>query len=531
MASRLPILPHPESFPENESGGITVFGIFAIGLMLMIVGVAVDVTNAYQHKALMQITADSAAQGGIVALARGEDISTVRKNAEALVEMNMPKASYGELITNVATELQVLHYDPGTKAISRVDEDSPANAVIVRLQRSEAAGNPLPTFLMRMFGHDSWSLTATSVAVLVPTQRCSNAEGIIARGNLDLGDSPEIATGFCLHSQTAITLSVKARETGPLRISLPNPAACEGKCAPEGGSGTPHPDVRPMALNLVTPSMRSHVARLALGFLDPTVTLPEETSFFATRPLEGDPEALREVGLDSDSIRAGDVLRMTAMQFSQLRERPAGLVYDVRCDTVENDQRPVWERTLTLIGNGYGPTLRDLVLVTDCAIEMDDTARIEGALILMAGPEEIRIQALSGATLADPKAKCDPKRRVWLMALGDMALPAELARSNVTAVAGGSLRLERDAERSLTSHTGLVLHVGGNLTADGNHKFDRCHDAPTFDPLMPELQIISHVMPSLKDFMPPPEKLRPKVVLPGEKIERLSMEGTVPSES
>jgi hypothetical protein len=70
--------------------------------------------------------------------------------------------------------------------------------------------------------------------------------------------------------------------------------------------------------------------------------------------LDGDPEALQEIGISTRNMRTGNVLRLTAMQFSQMRERPEGLVYDVRCDTVEDDPRPVWERKVMLIGNGAG---------------------------------------------------------------------------------------------------------------------------------------------------------------------------------
>ena len=526
MGTQRRILSQPGRFRAQEDGGATAFGIFTFGLMLLTVGLAIDVTNAYRHTALLQVAADSAAQAGIVALTRGEDADTVRRAAEAMIEMNMPEASYGRLMTDPSTELQVLHYDPATGKFVLADTDDPANAVVVRLQRSTATGNPVPTFLMGMAGQEAWSLAATSVAVLGPTQRCGNAEGIIARGGLNLGAAPEIGAGFCLHSQTGITLSAGTRTTGPLRISLPDPTHCEGACDPAAALGPSHPDTYPMALNLVMPQTRDHVAGLAMGFTDPAVTLPEETGFFATRPLDGDPEALREVGISTDSIRAGDVVRMTALQFSQLRERPAGLVYDVRCDTIENDPRPVWERTVALIGDGYGPTLRDLVLVTDCTIEMDETVRVEGVLILLTGPGEARIEALPGATLGDPKATCDPARRVRLMALGDMALPADIAGSNVSAVAGGDIRLESHPDQWLVAHNGLVLHAGGSVTAEGRHSFALCPADPS-DPLLPAMQVISYAMPHLGDVLAPAKKAPPKADLPGKDVAPMPLHGTI----
>jgi hypothetical protein len=525
MATKASSLPPSARFRDQEDGGITVFGIIVIGLMLLIMGVGIDVANAYRHRAQLQIAADAATRSGLISLARGEDANAARRAALAMIERNLPEVRYGQLVTDPATELQVLHYDATTGTLGEVAESRPANAVILRLQRSEAKGNPLPTLLMGMVGHDAWSLAVTSVATLVPTRRCGNAEGIVARGRLDLGSgadgAAEFAEGFCLHSQTALALPGNTRSAGPLRISLPDPAGCEGACAPGTGK---NPDVRPLALNLVMPQTRDHVLRLAAGFLDPAVTLPEETAFFASRPLAGDPEALREVGVATENTRRGDVIRITPLQFSQMRERPSGLIYEVACQPVENDVRPLWERTVTLTGSGIDPTLRDLVLITDCAVEMDDLVRVEGALIFMVAPGEARISAMKGATLGDPQAGCAPTMRVRLMTLGDLALPADLTLSNVSAVAGGNIRLEQASDLWLATHTGLVLHVGGAITTEGAHHFARCPDEPTSDSLLPTMQVIAHAMPDLSDVLPPPAKPHRKIDMPGERVKNLPMQ-------
>lgn len=511
----------PRRFGPAEDGGITAFGIIAIGLMLLTMGVAIDVANLYRYKAKLQIAADAAAQSGVVVLARGGDVAEALDAAEGMIERNLSAADYSQTVLTRATDLKVMHYDPATGRLGRVDPDAPANAVVVRLQRGDATGNPLPTFLMGMAGHDTWSLASTSVAVLMPTQRCGNAEGIVAHGAIDLGPAPTFSDGFCLHSQTAIALPLGARAEEPLRLSLPDPSLCEGVCTPGTATTSLHSDFRPMALNLVMPETRAHVVRLAAGFVDPSVTLPEETDFFATRPLDGDPEALREVGLSADHVRKGDVLHMTPLQFSQMRERPAGLVYDVQCNRVEDDTRPVWERTLTLMGNGAGPTLRNLVLVTDCSIELDENARIEGALIFMTGPDEARITAAKGATLGDPKGACDPARRVRLMAPGDLALPADLALSNVSTVAGGNIRLEERPDLWSVTHTGLILRAGGAVTAQGDHSFVQCASEPPSDPLMPMMQVIAYAMPDLTDVLPSVVRSPRKTDLPGKAVKRL----------
>jgi hypothetical protein len=489
---------HMTCFRKEEEGSVAALGLFAVSVLLLIMGIAIDVSNVYRAQAQLQFTADTAARGGLVALARGKTIGTAKHAAVDLIEMNLPEARYGELAPDTAKDLQVLHYDAATGDLWPVDTDAPANTFIVRLQRNEATGNPLPTFLLGLVGLDSWSFSVTSVAVLTETQRCGNAEGIVASERLDLGPSPSFAEGFCLHSQNSIALPFAAHTEGPIKISLPTTAGCKGACATESGQT----NMRPVGLNLLRPDTREYVAKLVAGFLDGNIELPEEENFFAIRPLDGDPEALREIGLSPKSLRTGDVLQLTGMQFSQMRERPEGLVYDVRCNTIENDPRPVWERKLTLIGDDSMAALRNLVLVTDCVIEMDDAARIEGALIFMTGPGEARIDALPGATLGDPEAACDPALRVRLMTLGDLALPADLARSNLSAVAGGSIRLEDSPQFARTLHKGLVLHAGAAVTAEGRHNFAKCQDEATADPLMPPLRVITHIMPDLSGILP-----------------------------
>ena len=346
-------------FGAREDGGATAFGLIAISLMLLFAGLAIDVANLYRHQTLLQLTADSAAQAGVVTLARGGTAPDARKAAGGMVETNMPEA-------------------------------------------------------------------------------------------------------------------------------------------------------------------QDHVARLVAGFLDPQITLPEELTFFASRRVAGDPEALREVGLRGDDTRPGDVLQMTPLQFSQMRERPSGLVYAVHCNTAKNDRRPLWERTLTLTGTEGAPTLRDLVLVTDCAIEMDDLVRIEGALLLLTGPQGAQISALPGATLGDPEAACDAARRVRLMAFGDLVLPADLARGNISVVAGGDIRLADDPDQKRIAHQGLILHAGGRVTAEGSHSFARCPAETRSDPLMPAMQVIAHVMPPLGDVLTAPEQARPvQTELPGQAADRL----------
>ena len=508
------LIAHLRRWVADDSGMSTTLGITIILVMLMTAGASIDISNLYRTRTLLQISADTTTHGAMVALARGEDPGTLRSRARDLVMMNLPDQDENRLIADPAVDLQTLHYDPASGKLTRIRQadNLATNAVLLRLQRSEIAGNALPTFLMGMVGRDSWSLATTSVAALIPTRRCSNAEGLVAHGAVTFRQPVALGKGICLHSQTGIALPSSTQTEGDLRLSLPRVDACKGICA-EKAKGGP----RPVALNLVLPDTATHVQRLAKGFLDPAVTLPEEAAFFSTRPFAGDPEALREVGIITEPRDPGTVIPMTAMQFSQLREHPPGLVYSVGCAIAANPDQPEWQTRITILGREDGPTLKDLVLITDCTIEMDDISRVEGALIILTGGQEHPINALEGATLGDPEAQCNPSLRVRLMATGKLALPAHLARSNLSVVAGGDVLLEEDTSGGGGLHQGLVIHAGGAIVAEGRHEINRCADAD--DPLLPQMRIIAHVMPALDAVLPAARLLRPETVLPGEAVE------------
>jgi Flp pilus assembly protein TadG len=518
-------------FRRGRGGGTTALALFMLALTAGLAGLAVDTANLYRTRTMLQGAADAAAQAGVLALARGGDAGAALAAARRLVEANLPARRHGALIADAGIDLQLVVYDPatGTAAAPAPGADAAAaNAVLVRLQRSEAAGNPLPTHLLGLFGLEALSLSAHSVAALVPTRRCGNAEGVVARGAVDLGEAPRLAAGFCLHSQRAIRLGPEADTAADLRLSLPDPRHCTG-CGPGNGPGNGSGDGsgdgrRPAALNLLLPDPAAAVARLAAGFADPATRLPEEAAFFADRPLAGDPEALREVGLlaAADGLAPGQVLRMGALQFSQLRQRPEGLVYDVRCDTRPDDPRPPWQRTLTLVGGSGQPTLRNLVLVTDCAIEMDDWVRIEGTLILLTGPGPAAIAGLPGARLGDPAGGCDPARRTRVMATGDLELPAHLADGNLSLLAGGSLRLAAAEDGGVARHRGLVVQAGGAVTAAGRHAFARCPDGE--DPLLLPLVRVALVAPPVGHLLP---AIRRPVAagMPGRRAGRLPLSG------
>ena len=426
------------AFAREEGGAGTAMALSTLVLMLMLMALAVDVANLYRYRAILQLTADSAAHAGMVALARTGEPRAAEAAARAMVEQNLPEARNGPLVA--PGDIRVVFHDAETNRALSLQGGLPgerrANAVVVRLQRSGATGNTLPTLMLRALGQADWTLAAASVATAEPTRRCDGRQAMVAQGGITLGQGVALDEGLCLHSQRDITLAPGV-DTGPdPALSLPDAAACTGPC-PEEKTGAL------AEANLLLSDVPTHVQELAQSLLDPSGRTGAGANpaagvvagFFAARPLAGDLEPLREVGIDTDALETGSVVRLSALQFSSLRDRPAGLIYGVMCTGRETTEI---EREIAFMGQPGVVSLRGAILVTNCPITMDALTVIEAAAVITLSPGALQITAKPGARIGAPRGQCDAARHVTLMTLGDMALDGRLGLGDATLVAGGT---------------------------------------------------------------------------------------------
>ena len=517
---------HFGSLRRNQDGGVTSLGIFSLMLVALLLGLAIDTANLYRQQTLMRLAADSAAHAGAVALARGASPAAAQQAAAGMVALNLPEERFGRLVADPATDLRLLMLDPTTGHLFLPGEDAPANAVLVRLQRSAAVNNPIPTYILRFIGFDSWTAGAVSVAAVQPTRRCSNAAGLFAKGRIEVSADSTFEGAFCLHSQQAIALPAATGIGEGVRLSLPTLEGCEDDCQGAARAGAALTEV-----NLQMPAAVDHVLRLAEGFVLPNMALPEKAAYFASRPLAKDLEPLAEVGLDTGGLKTGSVVSLSAFRFSQLREVPAGLVYRVTCSMPADQVSTSSLDRIRLMGIEDRAKLRNMVLVTSCPLEMDDLTRVEGALvILLHGPETV-LAASPGARMGDPDRACDARKRTVLMTTGSLVLPAWLSTSNLAVVAGGDVELGSAPDAGRAMHQGLSLHVGGQLSMAGPHGFAACPEAS--DPVLPALRVIAHASPPLAGWVTPllPARPTPSPEMPGKRRDALPMAGTRGEES
>jgi hypothetical protein len=511
-------------FRQEESGAGSAFGLFGILICLIFAGLSIDFTNAWRHREILRLSADVAAHAGASTLAEGGTRMAALAVSTGAVELNTPLRSYGRTIYDPFESIQALKFDPVTNLIGPGEVP---NAVSVQLQRSTRVQNPVPTFLLRLIGRKSWDISVTSVAAVVPTERCSNGDGLYSHSAIATGSQVSLGKGVCIHGQKGVDVPGQSSFDSGAVLSMPDMADCRSGCSDLSSAGFA---AAATEVNLVMTPPAALIARLSTAFSDNKRQLPEEKLFFDLHPLAEDLSALDELGVDTGELKTGDVIVLTPEQVTRARQLPAGLVYRVGCagesgegsilslggfpvaaevagaedELIEGEFDNGGALAEQQVDGGEGDgelflaeaqQLDGIVLVADCRVHFTALANIQGSIILSTTTAPgTSVTADVGASAGDPERTCTASKQSVIMALGDLELPADFAASNVAFVTGGAARVGGTPAGTAAPHRGLAIHAQGTVTLSGKHVFSTCDTAPSA--LLPALNIIKLVIPT-----------------------------------
>ncbi|PKP84363.1 MAG: hypothetical protein CVT80_08585 [Alphaproteobacteria bacterium HGW-Alphaproteobacteria-2] len=491
MPAAHPPAQRPGRFAAGDEGAATVFALFWATVLLLFIGIAVDGGNAWREREVMQTAADVAAHAGAVALARGEGPQAAEAAAEAAFALNAPSARHGAVLARAGQEIRAL-----------------PDAVTVRLARGQAAGNALPTYLLRLAGLVSIDMAAQSTAMLAPVRRCDPGNGVYARGAIEIRDRLEAGAGYCLHGQRGVRLEGGLRLDPGAGIGMPDLAACGAACAGAGAAA--------FEMNLLRPPAAEEIARLHRVFLKGEQADPAWRVFFAAHPLARDLSALDEVGVKVERLRRGDVVVLRPWQFERIRDFPAGLVYTTTCRPTRED--PAGASRLVMGARGH--PVRGAVLITDCPVHFAPGAVLEAALLLTTDAGAGAVTAASGARAGEGGGNCRAPGRGVVMAAGDVTVPAEFLGSNAALVAAGSITVQERAAVQVAaadaelfrgwpgavrrddggpgrgSLRGLALHAGAGIRLEAPLSLEACETGD--GSLLPELRVLHHAAPEAR---------------------------------
>lgn len=185
-------------FLRDERGGYTIWSLVWFMLYVAIGGLAVDVTDAYRMRTLLQSTADAAALAGVMSL---PDQSEAVSQATAYAFENMQQNTHGTVLRS--SEVYVGTWDFDTETFTAGTADP--NAVYVITRRADANENALGMNFLRILaiaGLDPrWNINTDAVAVrYIPD--CISKNGLVAMNKVDVTSNNHF-NDICVHGQNA----------------------------------------------------------------------------------------------------------------------------------------------------------------------------------------------------------------------------------------------------------------------------------------------------------------------------------------
>ena len=192
-------------FRDDKDGVGTVWSIFWLIVFLAIGGLAVDSANARRNKEILQTAADSAAHAAVLDIA---NLTTARASAVTMANLNL--AMIGSNAVLNTNDIDFGTWNNATKVFT--ETNVAPDAVRVMLRKTTAAGNAVPTFLLKLVGIDSWDVSAKSIVqVSGGGYMCDDYNGNFVFGvhadrNFNTKSMNKYTKGVCVHGQTELNM-------------------------------------------------------------------------------------------------------------------------------------------------------------------------------------------------------------------------------------------------------------------------------------------------------------------------------------
>ncbi|MEI4488099.1 pilus assembly protein TadG-related protein [Frigidibacter sp. MR17.14] len=204
------------AFARHEDGAITAFAIFTVVCLCMMLGIAVDAGNAYRQRTQLQVATDVAAHAAIYI----RETSTQSDATSKAVAIAHDTMAVEDDLDPTLTSADVTFgtWDETTRTFTA--NSASRSAVRVSAGRTEERENPVSTFMLRLAGVDIWNVSASTVAETYrPT--CLR-EGFVAEGVVDIQSNNTFVNGFCMHSNTYVSLNQNNTFEAGTIVSMPH---------------------------------------------------------------------------------------------------------------------------------------------------------------------------------------------------------------------------------------------------------------------------------------------------------------------
>jgi len=415
-------------FLTDEAGGGTIWGLLWFILMVGICGLAVDSTDGFRNRTMLQATADASA------LAAAVDVDDA--NAAVATAVTYSVANMGIDINGSVLDPADVHVGRWDQATLSLDTGSPTpDAVMVTVRRSEENDNAVPVNFLRIIGLMTWNVNAQAVAQrFIP--ECLR-EGLIARGIVDISANNGFHRQICVHGQKGVEMQNHNIYELGVTVSMPD---LDMLTIPSGGM-TSNPGL-PQALreNSLDPRMVSHVNQIMADLV--------------AKADYGKPEVF--AGIDPAVQRVDE-------KFNFATYVP-NTIYLVECTP----------NKLAKIPNNLA--LHDVVIVSQCNVSVGSnvsmTNVVLGSTALGNGANPLanaNINFSANVSLGAPD-NCAAGGGVQLFSSASIHFSSSMLINGLQVVAAGDVELgARDQ-----GINGISVQAGGNIDLTSNNVFGLC---------------------------------------------------------
>ncbi len=189
-----------KKFLSEQNGSLTIWNTVSMVSLLTIGGFAVDTSNAWRVKTMLQNTAEASALAAAIHI---EDPDKAKSTAVSFARRNMPPQQHGDVVRLSDVELGVYESETGTFIPTEVNPDS----VRVTAGRDKSRSNEVSTYLLRIAGIRDWDVGRSAIAFprwgAATNGKCPGPK-VLASGVLNAGGNNTIVDYSCFHGELGV---------------------------------------------------------------------------------------------------------------------------------------------------------------------------------------------------------------------------------------------------------------------------------------------------------------------------------------
>lgn len=423
-------------FFTDQRGGGTIMGLMWFMLLVGICGLAVDVTDGFRNRTMLQATADATALAAAIDL---PDPAAVVATANTYSVDNMGTDINGHVLDN--KDVHIGLWDAATQSL---DTGSAfPDAVMVTVNRSAANANAVPVNFLRIIGLQTWNVTAQAVAQrFIPD--CLR-DGLIAREYVDMSSNNSFVRNICIHGEQGVNIQSNNFFESGVNVSMPSLAMLEVPASGmESNPGLPEA----LRENHLDPRMVNHIDEIIAKLRDPSL----DTDLVAVIPSYID--ASLPVILEDNKVD------FTALNFAP----DSGRIYEIDC------------RGNPTVTVPEGITLSNVVIVIECSLIVAPGSTLTNVVLAshMVGNGQnaldlTNISIAANVQLGGPD-NCTPGGGVQIFSPASVKIASSAAIDGVQIVAANDIELgARDM-----GINGISAQAGGTITLTSNNQFGLC---------------------------------------------------------